>query len=80
MLDKTATNWQEAADGLEIEGRAFINGQMTDALSGKTRPSINPATSAKLADIANCGSENKTISVLRFGVNIRNPQVHVPLH
>jgi len=43
MLDKTVTNWQAAADELNIEGRAFINGQMTDALSGETRPSINTA-------------------------------------
>ncbi len=63
MLDKTATNWQEAADELEIEGRAFINGQMTDALSGKTRPSINPATGAKLADVANCGAEDADLAI-----------------
>ena len=63
MLDNTATNWQEAADGLEIEGRAFINGRMTDALSGKTRPSINPATGAKLADVANCGAEDADLAV-----------------
>ncbi len=43
MLDKTVTHWQAAADELNIEGRAFMNGQMTDALSGETRPSINTA-------------------------------------
>ena len=63
MLDKTVTNWQAAADELNIEGRAFINGQMTDALSGETRPSINPATGVKLADVANCGAEDADLAV-----------------
>ena len=63
MLDKTMTNWQAAADGLNIEGRAFINGQMTDALSGETRPSINPATGVKLADVAKCGAEDADLAV-----------------
>ncbi len=63
MLDKTLTNWQAAADGLKIEGRAFINGQLTDALSGETRPSINPATGVKLADVAKCGAEDADLAV-----------------
>lgn len=63
MLDKTVTNWQAAADELNIEGRAFINGQMTDALSGETRPSINPATGVKLADVANCGADDADLAV-----------------
>ena len=43
MLDKTVTDWQSHADQLNIEGRAFINGCYVDALSGQTRPTINPA-------------------------------------
>jgi len=38
MLDKTVTDWQAAAAELDIDGRAFINGQLTDALSGETFP------------------------------------------
>jgi acyl-CoA reductase-like NAD-dependent aldehyde dehydrogenase len=63
MLDKTVTDWQAAVDELDIEGRAFINGQMTDALSGETRPCINPSTGEKLADIANCGAEDADLAV-----------------
>jgi 4-guanidinobutyraldehyde dehydrogenase/NAD-dependent aldehyde dehydrogenase len=63
MLDKTVNDWQSAAAELEIESRAFINGQMTDALSGETRPSVNPSTGQKLADVANCGPEDADLAV-----------------
>ena len=63
MLDKTKTDWQAIADTLHIEGRAFINGRMTDALSGETRPSINPANGEKLVDVANCGVEDADLAV-----------------
>jgi acyl-CoA reductase-like NAD-dependent aldehyde dehydrogenase len=63
MLDKTVTDWQAAAAELDIDGRAFINGQMTDALSGETRACINPSTGEKLADVANCGAEDADLAV-----------------
>ncbi len=63
MLDKTVTDWQAAAAELDIEGRAFINGQATDALSGETRPCINPSTGVKLADVASCGAEDADLAV-----------------
>lgn len=58
MLDKTRQDWQALARDLEIEGRAFINGQFENALSGETRETVNPASGEKLADVANCGSED----------------------
>ena len=33
MLDRTTSDWHAQADSLDIEGRAFINGLYTDALS-----------------------------------------------
>ena len=43
MLDKTVTDWKNAAEELAIEGRAFIDGDYVDAASGETSPTVNPA-------------------------------------
>ena len=58
MLDKTKQDWRSLSMDLEIEGRAFINGQYRDSLSGETRPTINPANGEKLVEVANCGTED----------------------
>jgi acyl-CoA reductase-like NAD-dependent aldehyde dehydrogenase len=58
MLDKTKKDWRLLAADVEIEGRAFINGQYQEAISGETRETINPANGVKLADVANCGTED----------------------
>ncbi len=58
MLDKTIKDWQSAAAKLEIEGRAFIDGRYQDALSGETRATLSPGDGRKLADVANCGTED----------------------
>ena len=58
MLDKVSTDWHASAGSLSIESRAFIDGQYVDALSGDTRPTMNPANGERLADVANCGPED----------------------
>lgn len=58
MLDKTRQDWNSQAADLDIEGRAFIDGQYEDAHSGETRATINPANGEKLADVANCGVQD----------------------
>lgn len=58
MLDKTTQDWKSLAAGLAIEGRAFINGQYQDSLSGETRETTNPGNGQKLADVANCSVED----------------------
>jgi len=58
MLDKTKQDWQSLAAELEIESRAFINGQYRDALAGEIRATMNPGNGQKLADVANCGIED----------------------
>ena len=58
MSDKTTQDWKTMASGLEIEARAFIDGQYQDALSGDTRATMSPGDGHKLADVANCGVED----------------------
>jgi 4-guanidinobutyraldehyde dehydrogenase/NAD-dependent aldehyde dehydrogenase len=67
VLDKTKKDWGSLAGSLGIEGRAFINGRYEHALSGETRPTVNPADGRKLADVANCGPEDadRAVSIAR---------------
>jgi len=64
MLDKTIQDWNSDAAGLEIEGRAFINGRYQAALAGETRTTMSPANGQKLADVANCGIEDADRAVV----------------
>ena len=52
MLDHQG--WKARAAGLSFRHQAFIDGRFTDAVSGKTFDSINPATGAVLAQVAEC--------------------------
>lgn len=63
MLDKTMTDWQALAGQLNFEGRAFINGRYVDALSGETRPTLNPANGQELVNVALCGIEDADLAV-----------------
>jgi acyl-CoA reductase-like NAD-dependent aldehyde dehydrogenase len=63
MLDKTATGWQSLAAELNFEGRAFVNGRYVDALSGHTRPTVNPANGNELVHVASCGVEDADLAV-----------------
>ncbi len=48
--------WHERAAVLEMDGRAFINGQRVNAISGATFECISPIDGRKLADVARCDS------------------------
>ena len=61
--DRTATDWAELAAELDPVTRAWIDGHAVDARSGETRPSINPATGAVVADVAECGPEDVDLAV-----------------
>src|SRR5262245_16326426 len=63
MAKLTLADWQQRAANLKIEGRAFIDGQYVNAISGKTTTDINPANGQKLADIACCGPEDAEVAV-----------------
>lgn len=52
MTDLNFDCWREKAAALTIRNQAFINGAFTDAASGKTFASINPATGETLAEVA----------------------------
>jgi gamma-glutamyl-gamma-aminobutyraldehyde dehydrogenase len=47
-------SWQERARTLSFRTQAFIDGRYTDAASGATFDSVNPATGKLLARVA-CG-------------------------
>ena len=63
MSDRTTQEWNAAAANLNIEARAFINGQYRDALSGETRSTVNPANGATLAQVASCGPEDADFAI-----------------
>ncbi|MBN9890131.1 aldehyde dehydrogenase [Pelagibaca abyssi] len=54
MMDLSFADWQEAAAALCFRTKAYIDGQFTDAASGKTFATINPATGEEIAQIAEC--------------------------
>ncbi len=58
MLDYSLEEWKSRAASLQFRNQAFINGSFVDAASGKTFQSINPATDAVLADVAECDAED----------------------
>jgi len=55
--------WHLKAAGLQIEGRAFIDGQYVPALSGKTFEARNPANGQLLAQIAACDAADVDVAV-----------------
>ncbi|NMF96910.1 aldehyde dehydrogenase [Aromatoleum toluolicum] len=48
---------------LEYRNLAFIDGQFVPARSGKTFPTLNPATGEVLTEVAACGSEDVDLAV-----------------
>jgi 4-(gamma-glutamylamino)butanal dehydrogenase len=51
----TYQEWKQAAEGLSLDGRAFIGGERCAAASSETFDTLNPATGHVLAQIAKCG-------------------------
>ncbi len=58
MLDYTHEDWRARAGQVAPRTKAFIDGKFVDAASGKTFDSINPATGAVLASVAECDAED----------------------
>lgn len=63
MLDHSHQDWRKKAGALRFRNQAFINGRFTDAVSGQTFDSINPATGAVLASIAACDVADVDLAV-----------------
>lgn len=63
MIENTYADWQAKAAALNFRGQAFIDGKFTDALSGKTFDSINPANGAVLTALAECDAADVDLAV-----------------
>lgn len=59
----TREEYGAIAASLKIQTQSFIGGEFRPALSGKTLPTINPATGEVLAEIAACGAEDVDLAV-----------------
>ena len=76
----TLADWQSAASNLSIRHQAFINGEYVDAASGKTFASINPATGATNAMIAEGDVEdiNRAVAAARHSFKRRVESTNEP--
>ena len=54
MTTLTRADWEQRAQRLNIEGRAFINGEYTAAASGATFECLSPVDGRLLAQVASC--------------------------
>ena len=54
MTTLTRADWEQRAKDLKIEGRAYINGEYTAAVSGATFECISPVDGRVLAQVASC--------------------------
>ncbi|HWH25645.1 MAG TPA: aldehyde dehydrogenase family protein [Pseudolysinimonas sp.] len=57
LIDSTM-DWRTLSESLTLDGRAVIEGERVSSASGKTFPSINPATARPIADIAESDRED----------------------
>ena len=63
-MDKTTlAYWREKAATLEIEGRAFINGEYRPAESGRTFDCVSPIDGKVLVKVADCGEADVNAAV-----------------
>ncbi len=56
MTTLTRADWEQRAQELKIEGRAYINGEYTDAVSNETFECLSPVDGRLLGKIASCDS------------------------
>lgn len=63
MRDFTLHDWRAKAAAMDIRRQAFIDGKFTDAISGKTFDSVNPADGAILASVAECDAADVDLAV-----------------
>lgn len=55
--------WHALSEQLEYSTQAFINGELTDAVSGKTFSSLNPATGESLGQFSQCDTADVDLAV-----------------
>ncbi len=61
----TRDEYRAIAASLDLPGMAFIDGRCRPALSGRTCPTVNPATGEVLAQVAACGAADVDFAVAR---------------
>ncbi len=59
----TEAEFESIAGSIDLPSNAFINGKFMAAKSGKTTPTINPATGKVITEIAACQSEDVDFAV-----------------
>ena len=69
MTTLTRADWEQRAQQLKIGGRAFINGEYTDAVSGETFECLSPVDGRFLAKVASCdlADANRAVENARAG-------------
>ncbi|AYG43292.1 aldehyde dehydrogenase [Pseudomonas sp. Leaf58] len=67
MTNTTLSMWNARAQGLKIEGRAFIGGDYTHAIEGQTFDCLSPVDGRLLAKVASCtgADANHAVAVAR---------------
>lgn len=63
MTNQTLATWDDLADSLRIDGRAFVNGQRREAASGRQRLTASPIDNRELALLSACGTEDVEAAV-----------------
>lgn len=59
----TTINWHERATDIKIDGRAFINGERTQAISGATFDNLSPIDGRLLTQVARCDDKDVNVAV-----------------
>ena len=63
LATRDRATWQQRARALPIEGRAFIDGKLTSALSGRSFDDISPIDGRMVAAVARCESADVDAAV-----------------
>jgi 4-guanidinobutyraldehyde dehydrogenase / NAD-dependent aldehyde dehydrogenase len=63
MTDLTLSQWQQRAESLKIESRAFIDGKYCEAVSSQRFECISPVDGRVLAQVASCDSADADLAV-----------------
>jgi gamma-glutamyl-gamma-aminobutyraldehyde dehydrogenase len=60
---RTRADWEQLAASTRLEGRAFINGKLVDAIGGQTFDDISPISGLVVAKVARCGGADVEAAV-----------------
>ncbi|MVW73878.1 aldehyde dehydrogenase [Pseudomonas xionganensis] len=63
MTSLTRADWEQRANNLKIEGRAFIHGEFRPAVSGETFDCISPVDGRLLGQVASCDAADAELAV-----------------